>query len=42
MFALLTKPFSHSELLATMTSAIKQPAVEATGPSEPDGAAHAQ
>ena len=42
MFALLTKPFSHSDLLATMTSAIKQPVVEATGPSEPDGAALAQ
>ena len=42
MFALLTKPFSHSELLATMADAIKQPAVEATEPSESDGAALTQ
>jgi signal transduction histidine kinase/DNA-binding NarL/FixJ family response regulator len=42
MFALLTKPFSHSELLATMADAIKQPPVEATGPSVTDGASPAQ
>ena len=42
MFALLTKPFSHSELLATMADSIKQPAVEAIRPSATDGAALAQ
>ena len=42
MFALLTKPFSHSELLAIMADAINQPGVEATGPSATDGIAVAQ
>jgi signal transduction histidine kinase/DNA-binding NarL/FixJ family response regulator len=42
MFALLTKPFSHSELLTTMADAIKQPAVESIRPSATDGAALAQ